>query len=188
MGAGRSTSHRVVAICDLDGTLIDSDRALVDAFVALGVAPEEVTFGHVLADECARLGISVTDYLDAYDEEAATPFPGVVDLVAGFDRWAVVSNKQPVVGRAELARLRWTPEQAMFSDSFNGPKSAKPMLHALGIDATDAIFLGDTAHDRRCANDAGVRFALAGWNPRATAEPGDLVLADPCELLELLGF
>lgn len=182
----RARSTRV-AICDLDGTLIDSDRALVDAFVFLGVAPGDITFGHVLADECTRLGIAVADYLDAYDEDAAEPFPGVVDLVAGFGRWAVVSNKQSGIGRAELARLRWTPEHAMFSDSFDGPKSAVPMLHALGVAADDAVYLGDTAHDRQCARDAGLAFALAGWNPRAIAEPGDLVLSEPMDLLELLG-
>ena len=54
-----------LAVCDLDGTLVDSDAALRAAFVALGVPVEEVTFGHVLADECVRLGLDVEDYLDA---------------------------------------------------------------------------------------------------------------------------
>ena len=48
----------VVPIFDLDGTLIDSDAALVAPFVALGVPREAVTFGHVLQDECDRLGLS----------------------------------------------------------------------------------------------------------------------------------
>ena len=56
-----------LVVFDLDGTLVDSDAALVAPFVALGVRREEVTFGHVLADECARLGITVDDYLDHFD-------------------------------------------------------------------------------------------------------------------------
>ena len=49
------------------------------------------------------------------------------------------------------------------------------------------IYIGDTAHDRACAAAAGVSFALAGWNPRArsAAEPGDVILDEPHEVLDL---
>lgn len=175
-----------VTVCDLDGTLIDSDAALSAAFVALGIDREEITFGHVLAEECTRLGLTVEQYLDAYDETQAKPFEGVADLVASFDRWAVCSNKHPVSGRAELARLQWFPEVALFADSFDGPKSLTPVLQQLSIEPNHVIFLGDTAHDRECAITAGVTFALAGWNPRAVAQPGDIVLSHPLDVLELL--
>ena len=59
---------------------------------------------------------------------------------------------------------------------------------ALGVEREAIVFLGDTDHDRRCAAAAGVPFALAGWNPRATAEPGDLVLHRPEQVLDLLGL
>jgi len=42
---------RRIAVCDLDGTLVDSDVALADAFLALGVQRSEITSGPVLADE-----------------------------------------------------------------------------------------------------------------------------------------
>ena len=173
----------MIPVFDLDGTLVDSDAALSAPFVALGVAPEEITFGHVVADECARLGISLDAYLAAYDTEAAQPFDGVTELLATLDRWAVCSNKHPTSGRAELARLGWSPEVALFADAFEGPKDLGPVVTALGIEATDVVFVGDTAHDRRCAAAVGARFALAGWNPRAVSEPGDLVLAAPADLL-----
>ena len=82
-----------IVVFDLDGTLLDSDAALVAPFEALGVPPEEVTFGHVVADECRRLGLSLDDYLSGYDVEAASPFAGVDELVSSLDRWAVCSNK-----------------------------------------------------------------------------------------------
>jgi len=182
-----SAPKRIVAVCDLDGTLIDSDSALVDAFVALGIDREEITFGHVLADECVRLGLSVGDYVAAYDTTQALPFAGVTELLASLDRWAVCSNKHPVSGGAELERLQWFPEAALFADAFRGPKQLTPLLEMLEITPEQAIFLGDTAHDRQCAMEAGVRFVLAGWNPRATQRPGDLVMSHPLELLELLG-
>ena len=186
-GRGRASSKRKVAICDLDGTLIDSDSALSDAFVALGIDRKEITFGHVLADECVRLGLSVEDYVSAYDTTQALPFAGVTELVTSFDRWAVCSNKHPISGRVELERLQWFPEAALFADAFLGPKQLTPLLEMLAISPDQAIFLGDTAHDRKCAMEAGVKFALAGWNPRTEAQPGDLVVSHPLEFLELLG-
>ena len=178
-----STSHKLIAICDLDGTLIDSDDALANAFVALGVDRSQITFGHVLAEECDRLGLLVADYLAVYDPAQATPFDGVAELVARFERWAICSNKHPQSGNAELSRLGWNPELALFADAFVGPKQLQPVLDALAVTAEQVVFLGDTAHDRRCAAEAGVRFALAGWNPRAVAEAGDLVMFTPREAI-----
>ena len=156
-------------------------------FLALGVPRSSVTFGHVVADECARLGIAVEDYLGRYDTSLAPPYPGAAELVAGLDRWAVCSNKVRWAGVAELARLGWSPEVALFAEDFGGrPKTVTPVLERMDVDPAGVVFVGDTAHDRRCAHDAGVAFALAGWNPRATPEDGDLVLASPLDLLPLL--
>lgn len=176
----------LVPLFDLDGTLLDSDAPLAGAFVALGVAPEDVTYGHVVADECRRLGLELDDYLDAYDTAAAQPFAGVEDLLATLDRWGIASNKADRSGRAELARLGWRPETALFADAFDGPKALGPLLAAMDLAASEVVFVGDTGHDRRCATDVGARFALAAWNPRARPEAGDLVLERPGDLLELL--
>jgi len=178
----------LVPIFDLDGTLIDSDEALIWPFVALGVERDDVRFGQPLEEECRRLGLEPEDYLAAYDVELARPYPGVDDLLGRLDRWAVCSNKVGVYGRAELARLGWTPEVARYTEDFGGPKRLGPVLDALGIDAADAVFIGDTEHDHRCAADAGVRFALAGWNPRARHHQAlaDVVLAQPADLLDVL--
>jgi N-acetyl-D-muramate 6-phosphate phosphatase len=179
-------SMALVAVFDLDGTLLDSDEALVGAFVALGVDRAAVSFGHVLETECQRLGIELDDYLEAYDETEAQPFPGATELLAGLDRWAVCSNKHPRAGRAELARLEWVPEVALFNDAFDGPKRLPPVLEALGLAPHEVVFVGDTAHDRVCAQEVGARFALAGWNPRTRPAPGDLVLGRPQDLLAVL--
>ena len=175
-------------ICDLDGTLLDSDAALAGAFIALGVPAEDITFGHVVAAECERLGISLDDYLDAYDESAAQPFAGVEDVIRQLTKsaWSICSNKNPRSGHAELARLQWDPLLVAFADSFQGPKSPEPILEKLSLPRSEVLFLGDTEHDRHCAQNAGLQFALAAWNPRASAQPGDLVLTTPQELLSAL--
>ena len=177
----------VIPVFDLDGTLLDSDAALVAPFVSLGVPAEQITFGHTLAVECERLGLAVDDYLALYDDQLALPFDGVEELVSQLDRWALCSNKHPLGGTAELARLGWRPDVAMFADSFDGPKQLGPVLDAIGAQPDDIIFVGDTDHDRRCAHEVGCAFALAGWNPRASAVVGDLVLGRPLDLLRHLG-
>jgi HAD superfamily hydrolase (TIGR01549 family) len=177
-----------VAVCDLDGTLIDSDAALVAPFLALGVRLEDIGRGLPAAEECARHGISIEEFVDAYDTEVVQPYPGAAELVAGLDRWAVCSNKHQDSGRAELARLGWHPEVALFTDAFDGPKALAPVLEAMGVAAADVVFLGDTAHDRACAKEAGAMFALASWNPKAEPATDDVVLERPEELLELLGL
>jgi HAD superfamily hydrolase (TIGR01549 family) len=176
----------LVPVFDLDGTLLDSDEALAAAFVALGVDRSAVTRGHVVADECARLGIELTEYLAAYDVTASRPFDGVEDLLAGLGRWGVASNKDPRSGRPELARLGWRPEVALFADAFDGPKRLGPVLEAMGLEARQVVFVGDTGHDRACAEAVGARFVLAGWNPRARPEDGDLVARHPSDVQGLL--
>ena len=174
-------------IFDLDGTLVDSDAALVAAFLDLGVDPDDISFGHVLGDECARLGISVDAYLDAYDVGAVQPFPGVPAMLDQLEAWSVCSNKHPSGGRAELARLGWAPQIALFSDAFAGSKELTPVLDHLGLGAHEIVFVGDTDHDRACAEAVGAPFLLAGWNERAVARRGDIVLDDPAEVVDHLG-
>lgn len=177
-------------IFDLDGTLIDSDEALIDPFVRLGIPRHTITFGHPIEQECARLDISINAYVDVYDTEVVQPFDGVVDLIDAVQRttrWAVCSNKHPRSGRAELERLGWQPEVVLFTDAFGGhPKEVQPVLNALGIQAADALFIGDTDHDRRCAIDADVDFAWAGWNPRVPATVSGRRLVRPSDLIDLL--
>ncbi len=177
-----------MALFDLDGTLVDSDAALLAPFEILGVHPDRIPpLGLPLGVACEHAGISVEDYVARYDEEAVQPFPGVDDMLAALPRWAVCSNKLRAAGRHELARLGWTPDLALFSDDFERrPKALGPVLDALDLDPASAVFVGDTEHDRACAAAVGVRFVLAGWNPRATAEPGDLVLDEPGDVLGLL--
>ena len=173
----------LIPVFDLDGTLLDSDEALVAPFLALGIARDDITFGLPLADECARLGVTVERYLEHYDSTSVQPFPGVIELVGALDRWAVCSNKHPAAGRVELARLGWTPEVAIFAGDTRTQKTLRPVLAELRVGGDEVVFVGDTGHDRTCAAEAGARFVLAAWNPRARRADDDLVARHPADVL-----
>ncbi len=173
-----------VAVFDFDGTLVDSDEALIAPFLALGVARERVRLGRLLADECEDLGVSVEAYLAHYDPTASRPFPGIDELLNRLDRWGLCSNKHPDSGAEELARHDWHPTASAFA--LGAPKSLVPVLAQLGVDGTRVVYVGDTDHDRECAVEVGATFALAGWNPRVRPQPGDVVLTEPAEVLDLL--
>jgi HAD superfamily hydrolase (TIGR01549 family) len=178
-------SRPSVAVFDFDGTLVDSDEALIAPFLALGIDRSRIGMGRLLADECEALGITVEDYVAHYDPTASAPFPGVEDLLDSLDTWGLCSNKLPEAGAFELDRLGWTPTAQAFARGT--PKTLRPVLMDLGVTGPEVLYVGDTEHDRECAREVGARFALAGWNPRAVPVDGELVLREPGEVLELLG-
>ena len=178
-----------LVVFDFDGTLVDSDEALLVPFDNLGVQREEVIMGSAVAEECDRLGVSMAEYVAAYDTEVVQPFAGVPAMLSSLPRWAIVSNKHPVSAGAELRRLGWAPEIVLCADAFDWKhKSLGPILEATGLGPGEIILVGDSAGDVRCAEEVGCRFVWAGWNPRVVAAaPTGETAATPQDLLALLG-
>ena len=146
-----------VPVFDLDGTLLDSDEALVAPFVALGV---DRVGGQLRprarATSAPAWASRSADYLDAYDDDRAQPFAGR-GRAGGGARTGGRSARTSTPRRATPSwpGSGWEPEVALFSDAFDGPKRLEPVLDALGLDAATIVFVGDTAHDRACAAEVG---------------------------------
>jgi HAD superfamily hydrolase (TIGR01549 family) len=182
--------HPDVVIFDFDGTLVDSDEALLVPLERLGIPRSEVVMGSAVAEECDRLGVSLDEYVDAYDTESVLPFDGVPEMLARIPRWAILSNKHPAAAHRELERLGWEPELVMCADAFDWEhKALEPMLDALGIGADRVALVGDSDGDLQCALAVGCRFVWAGWNVRVRARrPEGEVAATPADVLSLLDF
>jgi HAD superfamily hydrolase (TIGR01549 family) len=184
---GGVPDQRLVPVFDFDGTLVDSDAALRAPFARLGVDPDTIPLGLPAGEACDLAGVSLDAYLECYDTAAVAAFPGVDELLVGLPRWALCSNKARRSAGAELVRLGWTPEVALFSEDFGGgPKRLSPVLDRLGLPPDGVVFIGDTDHDRACATAVGATFALAGWNARTEPRPGDVVLATPGDVRRMV--
>lgn len=179
-----------LVVFDFDGTLVDSDEALLVPFDQLGVDRSEVVMGSAVAQECDRLGISMDAYVAAYDTDVVEPYDGIEAMLDAIPRWAVLSNKHPDPAISELDRLGWEPDALMCADAFGWEhKSLVPMLDALGTTADEVVMVGDSEGDLRCAKEVGCRFIWAGWNSRVErASPSGEVAGTPSELLSALGF
>ena len=143
-------------------------RALVQAFVRCGVAAETVTFGHVITDECERLGIALDDYIAAYDPQRACSLSTAS---------SICSRRRPVgrrvaqrprhgtgrIGRVWLAsrggllRAGLRRRQAPRRGSRRSRDRERRRCSSSATPATTATLLSPPA----------LRFVVAGWNRRA---------------------
>lgn len=139
----------------------DGVRMLVSrALHAVGAAPDDAT-----------LDRAVTDFLVDYEAAPAVhtrPYPGVPETLAALRDagWAmaVCTNKPYAASIAILDALKLS---AFFTAVIGGdstparkpdPRPLQAAIAALGIDAADAVMIGDGPHDALAAQAAGVRF------------------------------
>ncbi len=169
---------------DLDGTLADSMTSIAEALVdTLALHGHQTNveqflplFGPSMPETIRRV-VSVDEaeaerlyqaYLPNYYERylpQTEPIPGAGELIeelAARLPLAVVTSKIEDGARSLLAQLGWSDYFSVVvgRDTSSGIKpSPEPVHHALealGVDAADAAFVGDTEEDMQAAFAAGV--------------------------------
>lgn len=175
-------------VFDLDGTLVDSFGAIADsanaARAGLGFPPlpaSEITkhvgrgLRHLLAEVAGpeHLDRAVPLYRDAYERiylDRTTPLPGALEAVrrlhgAGI-RMSVASNKLSSFSRGILDHLGFGPYLAAVEgpDTAGATKPDPAMLRrcfaAMGVEASEAIYVGDMPLDVESARRAEVDVVL----------------------------
>lgn len=198
-------------IFDVDGTLIDSK---VNCLTALhNILLRETKISHTLEELDYAFGYNGKHVLDDFHlphtliddwvaEEIrlarlASPYPGIHSLLKNLRyrhyTLGIATSKyreelEPFLGTHRL--LNYFDFTACFDD-VNQLKPDPEILDKLsgksGVPKKNILFIGDSLSDMRCAENAGVDFALAGWGAsekiRALCEN---VLHSPEELLRIL--
>ncbi|HEX7025439.1 MAG TPA: HAD-IA family hydrolase [Gemmatimonadales bacterium] len=179
---------------DLDGTLIDSVRLILDSYhhtlAAHGQEPRSDDYwlagiGTPLrvqfqpwCEDPDRLEAMITTYREynlAHHDAMVTAYPGVVDMVkriraSGLRTGLVTSKNKPGALRGlGLVGLTEAIELVVGADDVVNPKPhpepVEAALRALGEPAGGAIYVGDSTHDMESGRAAGVRTAAVLWGP-----------------------
>ncbi len=190
----RSIAPIRTVLFDLDGTLIDSVRLILDSYhhtlAAHGLpartdedwlegvgTPLRVQFSPWQDDagKIERLIATYREYNLAHHDRMVTVYPGVLDVVraikaAGLQTGLVTSkNRQGACRGLELVGLTSQMDVLVCADDVTNPKPhAEPVERAVSLLAADkatTIYVGDSIHDMRSGRAAGVRTAAVLWGP-----------------------
>lgn len=181
--------HKLV-IFDIDGTLLDTEVAVLkglqkclaihhnievdlkDLTFAVGMAGDEV-FGHFGVDDSK--GISYKKWIGYIDDfrNDIHIFDGIVPTLDKLQeenvKLAIATSKTRFEydTTVESFGLNHYFDYVVTIDDVKKPKpNPEPLLKICSIanvDVSDALFLGDTEFDIKCAHDAHVDFGLAMW-------------------------
>lgn len=178
-------------LLDLDGTLINTKRLYVECYreAVLPHIGRELTMDEVLALRprselrfirdvvgAERMQACMEDFWRAYDRLHDVHFrgiyPGVPEMLEvlrtlGFPL-GIVTGKSRRSWEATTARVSLGPFDCLvFDDDVDEPKPDPQglfrALEALGVEASRAVYLGDSLSDLEAAVAAGVRPAAALW-------------------------
>jgi pyrophosphatase PpaX len=195
---------------DLDGTLIDSVRLILDSYhhtlEAHGLPPRTDAewlegVGTPLTAQFAAcdgtegmleaLIATYREYNLKHHDLMVTVYPGVVDVVQrlkadGLATGLVTSkNRTGAVRGLALARLEPLMDVLVCADEVQNPKPhpepVEKAVRLLGADPGGTVYVGDSIHDMRSGRAAGVRTAAVLWGPFGR---GELEGAEPDYWLE----
>ncbi len=187
-------SQLQTVLFDLDGTLIDSIRLILDSYHHTltqhnlparsdeewlrGVGtPLHVQFSH-WHDSPEMLEAMIATYREfnlKHHDRMVTVYPGVVEAVrqiksSGIQTGLVTSkNRQGALRGLALVGLEALMDVMVCADEVSNPKPhPEPVEKAvalLGADPGRTVYVGDSIHDMHSGRAAGVKTAAALWGP-----------------------
>lgn len=164
------------------GLLLEQAPSLEEVLPHMGRSLEEMFTALLPTTQHSSIPACVNAYRNHYRKnctQTTAPFPGILPLLtelgANGIRLAIASNKnQPVISYVvEQLGLTAYFDLVQGVDNFPG-KPSPVMLHVvlkkLGLEATQAIMVGDTDNDVLAAQRAGVTVCAVGWGGAWTDE------------------
>jgi pyrophosphatase PpaX len=179
---------------DLDGTLIDSVRLILDSYhhtlAAHGLparsdeewlegvgTPLTAQFG-ALRDTAGILDALIATYREynlRHHDRMVTVYPGVVDVVRELKQDGIATglvtskNRSGALRGLTLAQLESLMDVLVCADEVENPKPhpepVEKAVRLLGADSATTVYVGDSIHDMRSGRAAGVRTTAVLWGP-----------------------
>jgi pyrophosphatase PpaX len=179
---------------DLDGTLIDSVRLILDSYhhtlAAHGLPPRTddewlagvgtpltaqfAAWGHD-PDTLQALIATYREYNLKHHDRMVTVYPGVVDVVRALKEEGVATglvtskNRTGAVRGLTLVRLEALMDVLVCADEVENPKPhpepVEKAVRLLDADPGATIYVGDSIHDMHSGRAAGVRTVAVLWGP-----------------------
>lgn len=179
---------------DLDGTLIDSVRLILDSYHHTlathgfpprtdeewleGVGTPLVAQFAAWRDDIGTLDALIATYREynlKHHDRMVTVYPGVVDVVKALKDDGVATglvtskNRSGALRGLTLARLEALMDVLVCADEVDNPKPhpepVEKAVRLLGADPASTVYVGDSIHDMRSGRAAGVRTAAVLWGP-----------------------
>lgn len=205
---------------DFDGTLVNTNDLIIASwqytykhYLGHEVSLEHIvaSFGEVLPLTMAREFPDVDtdeacnvyrDYQLHVAEEMIKTFEGIPDLLKELNargyRVAIVTSRtrESALRYLDMLEISGYFEDLVTCDDTNkhkpDPEPILVCLRKLGVSADEAVMVGDSPFDMKCANNAGVRSVLVDWritdSEKAVISDAvvDYEIATPMDLIDVL--
>lgn len=201
-------------IFDVDGTLVDTEKLLFTTLQK--VVKDELNKDSELEELVSLFGLTneiILEKLGIKDiERAVGKWRGYIKndfhFIKLFDGIKTTLNrlydlniytgivtsrsKQEVIEDLYPLNLNKYMKTIISSDKTTKHKpDPEPILKFIEeskIDPSTAIYIGDTKYDMKCANSAGIDFALAGWGAKSVEgiDKASYMLKKPSDILDIL--
>ncbi len=199
-------------VFDIDGTLIDSEQPILKSLqeMLLSVTGrkypfEDLTFCFGITGEDTLKRLEIQDipaamelWLDALrrHENEMVLYGEIEELICRLAKdgygLGIITSKPRILFEQDFGKYhisRYFHPVVCADDTLEHKPTSGPLLKYMelsGAAKNEILYIGDSIYDSKCAENAGVDFALAVWGSHTEETPANYYLKNPMDLLSVL--